>query len=57
MYSRPTAETGSVERLSRRFMTEFERKRHQYIHCKSEKIALVKKKAEGKDYKFFGARE
>ena len=45
-----TADTGSVERLSRRFMTEFEWKGHQYIHCKSEKIALVKK-AEAKDYK------
>ena len=39
-----------MERLSRRFMTEFEWKGHQYIHCKSEKIALVKK-AEAKDYK------
>ena len=43
-----TAETGSVERLSRRLMTEFEWKGHQLIHSKSEKIALVKK-AEAKD--------
>ena len=52
-----TADTGSVERLSRRFMTEFEWKGHQYIHSKSEKIALVKK-AEAKDYKlrFWSAR-
>ena len=45
-----TADTGSVERLSRRLMTEFEWKGHQLIHSKSEKIALAKK-AEAKDYK------
>ena len=38
-----TADTGSVERLSRRLMTEFEWKGHQLIHSKSEKIALAKK--------------
>ena len=53
-----TADTGSVERLSRRLMTEFEWKGHRLIHSKSEKIALAKK-AEAKDYKlrFLGARE
>ena len=53
-----TADTGSVERLSRRLMTEFEWKGHQLIHSKSEKIALAKK-AEAKDLQVevFGARE
>ena len=55
----PLKHRGSVERLSRRFMTEFEWKGHQYIHCKSEKIALVKKEADGQrlQVEVFGARE